>query len=419
MGLLMLAMLATFSVRPAQANETELVVWMWSAHVTALHQTWQQKIKTWFEEENPGVTVRFEFTDTASGEKLIAAAAAGVPPDVTLVSLSRGRDFYERGILRELNNYIDKTPEVALDQFLPVSVIAGQKDGTVFGLPWSLEAKALQYNRDHLTEAGLDARPGAMASWDDMVEYSRRLVQRDANGVITRSGMVLGRGGINFTAYLHSNGGQFYNETGTAVAFNDSKGIEALEMMRRFQHEYDVTRPNAAWADLANRTASMVIGDTSATGRLRAAAPDFESWVEMVAIPPGPQGERPSTVSWSNLFAIPTGAKNPDIAWDFIAMWLSAEKVVERFNNIGGASLTTPRRDFFQTDAFLDAIRRIPYMANMPDIFGNAGPYPHIRYPDISRALTPLLTQAERDGTMAPAAALAEAERIANVILSE
>lgn len=401
------------------AEKREVVVWMWTAHVTDQYQSWYERFTEWFEAENPGATIRFEFADTASGEKLTAAVAGGAPPDVSLVSIAHARTFYEAGMFRDLNKYVEQTPYLTLDNFLPTSVIFGQKDGKIFGLPWSLEAKSVLYNSDHLIEAGLDDRPESLRTWQDLVSYARHLVKREPDGRIGRSGFVSARGTIGFASYLYSNGGSFYNETGTAVSFNHSKGVDALEIMYRFAHEYDVTREGAGWMDVTNGTASMVIGDTSATPRIRVAAPDFVSWMKMAPIPQGPQGTTPSTVSWSNMFVIPRGAAHPDLAWAFIKLWLSPEVQEEFFKHFGGDSVKSPRRDFLQSDAFRESMVEIPYMVMAPEIFGNAGPYPYIRFGDINRQMGPLLTQAERDGTLAPSAALAEAERIANSILQE
>lgn len=402
----------------ADEEREEVVVWMWTAHVTDLYQSWYEKMIQWFEEENPGLTLRFEFVDTAAGEKLMAAVAGGAPPDVSLASIAHARTFYEGGMFLDLNRYVEQTPHMSLDNFLPASVQFGQKDGKIFGLPWSLEARAVLYNRKHLTEAGLDDRPQALDTWDDMVRYAQHLVRRDSDGAIFRSGMVLGMDTSNFAAYLYSNGGSFYNESGTAVDFNNSKGIEALELMYRFTNEYDVTRPGAGWVDVTNESASMVIGDTSSISRFQAVAPDFVEWLDMAPIPRGPQGERSSTVSWSNMFVIPRGASNPDRSWRFIELWLSPRVQEEFFVHFGAMSIRSARRDFFQSAAFAESVRNVPYMEIAPEIFTYAGPYPYIRFTDINRQISPLLTQA-RNGTMAPSAALAEAERIANAILQD
>lgn len=401
------------------SEKEEVLVWVWSAHSTELFNTWFDKVTELFEEENPGLTLRFGFSGAHGGESLIAAVAGGVPPDVYLVNATDAQALYDRGVISDLNSYIDQTPHMSLDNFVPASVQFGQKDGKVFGIPWSLEARAILYNRWHLEEAGLDIRRENLSTWDDVVTYGRRLVRYgDTTNEVIRSGFILGGGTTNFAAYLYANGGEFYNETGTAVAFNDSKGIEVAEMMARFFNEYNIGRKGAPRSDIISERASMVISDTSAVSAFVASAPDYADWLDMALIPTGSQGERSSTILWSNMFVIPQGVKSPDNAWKFFELWHKPEVQEAYFVHFGGISIRSPRLDFFQSDAFFESMRSRPYMEIQPDIFTYAKPIPYIRQGDIGAVMGPLLTQVEQ-GTLDPASALAEAERVANTILSE
>jgi spermidine/putrescine-binding protein len=38
------------------AADKEVVVWLWSAHMTSVTQAWTQTVTTGFEKENPGAT---------------------------------------------------------------------------------------------------------------------------------------------------------------------------------------------------------------------------------------------------------------------------------------------------------------------------------------------------------------------------
>lgn len=400
---------------PTHANEKEeLVVWMWTAHVTDLYQSWYEKVTEWFEQENPGATVRFEFS---SQEQLMAAVAAGNPPDVSLVSVSRAREFYDAGMFTDLNKYIETTPHMALENFLPSSIETARRDGVVFGVPWSWEAKSIYYNMHHLAEAGLDGGEGALATWDDLETYARRLVRKEGSGEITRSGFVNEGGTIAFVSYLLSNGGSFYNDDYTAVDFNNSKGVQALEFMYRVLHEFDVMRPGASTNDMMRDTASIIMRNTSSIPTFEQQVPGYTEWLNMAPIPQGPQGTGVGGVSWSNMFVIPAGAQKPDLAWRFISMWLSPRVSVERFMQWGGKNVNSSRLDVLQSEEFLESMRRYRHMAVAPVIFNTAGPYPHVRYTEINSAISSLLIQSYRDASLAAPAALAESERIANAIL--
>lgn len=410
----------SMTVVPGHAAEKEeLVVWMWTAHVTDLYQSWYEKITKWFEEENPGATVRFEFIDGAGGEKLIAAVASGNPPDVSLASASRALGFYEAGMFTDLNKYIESTPHMALENFLPTSIQTAQKDGTVFGLPWSWEAKSIYYNTQHLDAAGLDSSHGSIATWKDLEDYSKLLVRKDGSGTITRSGFVNETGTINFISWLYTNGGQFYNEDGTGVVFNNPKGVEALEFMYRLANEFEVTRRGATTSDMMTDNASIIFRNTSSIPSFEQNVPGYTDWLSMAPVPQGPQGVGVGGASWSNMFVIPTGAKKTDLGWKFIQLWLSPRVSVERFLQWGGKNVNSARLDVLQSDVFIDAMESYKHMAVAPEIFNSAGPYPNIRYTEINSAIASLILQASRDGVLAPSAALEEAERISNSILNQ
>lgn len=415
--LLCIAMVVSYGVEVQALDKEEVTVWMFDAHQTDAYHSWYEKVTSLFEEKNPGATLNFVF---GSMEKLQVAALGGISPDVALVSMRYARSFYESGMFLELNKYIDTTPHMALEEFLPAAIAFGEKDGKIFGFPWSFEARTVAYNTKHMAEAGLNSRPEGIGTWDDLVNSAKRLVIRDGDGTITRSGFIMRSSMSDYASYLYSNGGNFYNEDATAVAFNDSKGIEALEYMYRWVHEFDATRPRAtASSDLYNGRASMAVRDTTSIPGFVKNAPDFTEWLNMAPIPRGPHGQSPSTVTWNNLFTISYDTPNPDLAWNFLKLWLSPELTVERFLHWGGNNLNSARLDILRSPEFASSIRQFPYLESTISILNYARPYPHIRFAEIEAAVQPLYLQAVRNGTLSAEAALAEMERLANATLAD
>src|SRR5690606_14853937 len=125
---------------------------------------------------------------TALYDRLVAAAAAGVSPDVTQISVAFARGLYEAGLLLPLNDYIAKTPELQMDQFIPVAPIFNQKDGIIYGIPHNIDANALLYNVDAFEEAGLDASVYAIDSWETFKTYAQRLTRHSSTGDVIRAG---------------------------------------------------------------------------------------------------------------------------------------------------------------------------------------------------------------------------------------
>lgn len=263
----------------------------------------------------------------------------------------------------------------------------------------------------------MDARPETLATWDNLENAAKRLVRKEGSGAITRSGFVNENSTMSFISYVYTNGGTFYNDDFTEVAFNNSRGIEALEFMYRVLHEFDVVRPGASTNDMINGAASIIFRNTSSIPTFEQQAPGYTDWLNMVPVPQGPQGTGMGGASWSNMFVIPAGAEKPDLAWRFIQLWLSPRVSVERFLHWGGKNVNSARLDVLQSDAFIDAIKRYRHMENAPIIFNTGGPYPNVHYTELSRAIGPLLAEVYRDARSAAPTALAEAERIGNSIL--
>jgi multiple sugar transport system substrate-binding protein len=418
--LLLLCVLGTAGNTQAagvSAAKREVVVWMWTAHVTDLYNTWREKITAWFEEDHPEATLKFEFVPN-SPDKLLTAAASGVVPDASLASINYARDLYEAGALTDLDRYVADTPHLTEENFMPASWIFCQKDGHTFGIPWGLEVAAVLYNREHVAEAGLDERPEALKTWDHLVRHAQRLRQIGADGRITRSGYVSSFNRVTFASYLYSNGGEFYNASGSQVAFNTEQGTQALQFMYDLDKRYDIKAPGAGTATLPNRMSSMVYWETSAMNwGIEPTAPDFAQWLRMAPIPVGPQGTTPSGVGWGNMFVIPRGAKNPELGWAVISVWMRPQVQVESFIHYGSVKASSSRRDFYSSPTFARAMRSMPLLASIPTILTYAKPYPYIRFPEINRQMAPLFSQVLA-GTMAPATALAESERIANIVLA-
>ena len=396
--------LACVVVASAAEQKTEVLVWMWPSHSRELYLEWNQELTRRFEGANPGATLQFEFHDM---QKFVVASAAGVPPDVTLASVMYAQQYYESGLYRELNAYIESTPHMTPDNFLPASMVAAQKDGRIYGMPWSWEARSIYVNTSHLAEAGLSTDPEAIATWKVLVDYAKRLTKMDASGEIVRSGFITTVNTADFASFLYSNGGHFYSADETAVAFNSPQGVEALEFMHDWQRVHNAMRKGAvAGSDFDGEIASMVIRDTSSIPTLLHDVPELvRERLIILPIPQGPQSDGRSGVSWSNMWVIPSNAKHPDLAWEFIQLFLSPQAVVDRFVHWGSFYINFARLDALKSREFLTALREHRCMSQIPRIFNTAGPYPHIYYQDINRGIASLLQRSARDGLLAPTAA--------------
>lgn len=125
-----------------------------------------------FEEENPGITVRFEFLDDASFKsKLPTLLQSSARPDAFYTWT--GGVFQEQakaGILKDISLEMDAEARAV---YTPSSIEAHLYDGKLYGIPLYAAGVALFYNRELTEEAGID--PNTIKTWDDFLSAVQQI----------------------------------------------------------------------------------------------------------------------------------------------------------------------------------------------------------------------------------------------------
>ena len=105
----------------AAAQEAEITFSLWGSPQEG--EVWQQ-IADAFEAEHPDIKVNIEVADwDGYWEKLRVQVAGGTPPDVFAMDAPLYPDWQSRGVLLNLQSYIDADPGV-LDGIYPITLEA-------------------------------------------------------------------------------------------------------------------------------------------------------------------------------------------------------------------------------------------------------------------------------------------------------
>jgi len=135
-----------------------------------------QPILDRFAAENPELDVRVEQLTWQSGrEKIVAAVAAGRPPDLCEL----GSTFLP-GLVAD-STLLDLTDSVRdlADSLLGWDIVRYR--GRAWAVPWLLGTRALYYNRDLLRRAGLNpSRPPT--TWEELYRAARHLDRAASDG---------------------------------------------------------------------------------------------------------------------------------------------------------------------------------------------------------------------------------------------
>ena len=138
------------------------------------------KLADEFMADYPDIKVKVEVADWDSyWEKLKVQIAGGTPPDVFAMDAPLYPDWQARGVLLNLQPYLDKDPTV-LDGVYPQTLEAYKMPDGYYGLPRDFQTVVLYYNKD-MFDAGGVAYPTADWTWDDLRATAKKLTM-DKNG---------------------------------------------------------------------------------------------------------------------------------------------------------------------------------------------------------------------------------------------
>ncbi|HJQ93813.1 MAG TPA: extracellular solute-binding protein, partial [Candidatus Thermoplasmatota archaeon] len=388
-------------------------------------ETFFKTVKEGFEAKYPGT--RFEQEQVPWGkeylEKFVSSAAADTAQDVVFSSIVWGRDLWEQGLLEDLGPYVARTPSVAPSQYIEPALFYNSWKGKTFGIPHvGPDFRVFYVNRKLFQEAGVDSSDEALAkwTWSDLIANHQKLVRREGDRV-TRAGIWFNPGGglEDFTTYLYTNGGQFYNKDRNGVAFNTTNGQQALEAFVEFRNKGRLhegpegqTSLNAFALGGAAAISAGSWNQRDILGNPQAQNLDYT----MMNIPHGPSGKAQATTTWTNMSVMARNSKNKDAAWAFVEYFSSLPVAVQQFTIWRQAS---PRKDFLDGREWKDAAARVPSYIPFRRIAESGGPYAYIKNAELAEKVQPLFTEAVVDAKRSVRDALGEAERQANLILSQ
>ena len=328
-----------------------------------------------FERRNPNVTVSI-LSMGAGGmnpQKLMTAIVGKSPPDVI------NQDRFTIGDWASRDTFMDLTPLIERDRDKPDGVRPedyyqpcwdeATYKGKVYAIPNSTDDRILFYNKTLFRKAGLDPnRPPR--TWSELLESAKKLTLRDERGAMKQIGFIPNWGNSWLYLYSWQNGGEFMAGDGRKCTMDNDASVEALEFMvsvydslggaqqvDQFQSGF---QGQSLDAFLTGKVAMKIDCDQAANFIARfnpdldfgvGPAPVPDSRAQQTAgnvvfdsrgVPTGmPRSEweqnkdgfrksgqfngKPTYITWSGGFswAIPVGARNVDIAWDFIK-WMNS-----------------------------------------------------------------------------------------------
>ena len=399
----------------ASAGKTVLTVADWwnpqgADPTTSDMARWWDFVKEDFEKRNPDVEIEYMwYLGTADArEKLIVSYAGGVAPDVTQVSVAFVRELHDMGILLPLNKFIDRDGQSIWRDMFPIAHMYAMKDNVIYAMPHDIQSSGIVYDIDAILHAGLDPDPFALRNWDDLREAAKKLTLREADRVVRYGFSASMNGGQAISYWVAANGGSIYSPDFKEVTLNTPQARGAVEFLLELRDGLRVMG-----GSIADGTSDMASSYGNFAGpSLERSRPEMN--FRFTSQPPGPLGKGRSTVTWSNMIAIISSTKDPELAWDYVKYYCGPEM---RANIVTMLTRLTPLRSTYSSEAWRRVVRERPYM----DIFGHMAEVGAL-WPFIGNSTAiPIAAQhinAIFAGTVSPAAGLEQAALMATEALS-
>ncbi|HYF95667.1 MAG TPA: sugar ABC transporter substrate-binding protein [Symbiobacteriaceae bacterium] len=298
----------------AQAEKKPVTLNVWSGYPEL--EAYFKKVAAEYQKANTNVTVNVLTHPLADYQKKLAATIpAGAAADVLETPHSTMNRYIAPGLMAEAPAKVQEfVMGKAYNKEFQETVSV---NGKVYGVPLFRGQGVLYYNTKMFKEAGLTAPPRTM---EELMEYSRKLTKRDANGKITVSGFSLRLAGLpagvtqKFGTLLYNFGGNILKRTGDnkwVPDYDNEAGRKAVQMYMDFLFKDKVDDPalkHDAEAFELEQTA-MFIRESWVIADIAKKAPGLQ-----YATAPMPTG---TIFLPSNLY-VPKSSKNQDVAWDFI-----------------------------------------------------------------------------------------------------
>jgi ABC-type glycerol-3-phosphate transport system substrate-binding protein len=268
-----------------------------------------------FETANPDIAVNVQYLDwRVFTEKLVAAHAGGVLPDIYQAGAEYVAPLASKGMALEVDKYIAAWGQK--DDFYDSAWSAVSYQGKTYGVPVLSAPQTLMYRKDMLSDAGVTAGP---ATWEDLQQMAVKATKKDGDKFVI-SGFNAHPIWQQYVWFLFQNGGDVFTSDGKVVV-NSPEAVEALDFFSKLFNQDKVASKSTIAAPTANVGAmaanlvAMQLGNQLTVRDFRQNNPTKAT--DLVVAEPVSKKQQVTT-NWTDWLAIAKQSKNADASWKFI-----------------------------------------------------------------------------------------------------
>jgi multiple sugar transport system substrate-binding protein len=291
----------------------------------------QKTMKTFaaeFHKKNPTITVNFINVSSDSEEqKITTMIAGGTAPDAAYVDAGTVGDFASRGVLTDLNPYLQHSNVVKASEFVPAFRAMATYQGHMYALPFDGESTAIFYRKDLFQADGVKCCPKTWAQFQaDAKKLTHPAKKQYGFGLFGQEAAYY------WYPWLWSAGGHLVSKNGKTIMFDSKQGRYAANFyigLRKYSPP-DYWNSNSWDGRVAfpNGQAAMYEAGSWFGGTMIS---DFPKVKHKFGTFPIPVDKRCATDIAGDSLVVFKGSSNQDAAWKW-AEFLDEKQNVELWN---------------------------------------------------------------------------------------
>jgi len=282
-------------------------------------------------------------------DAVMPAVIAGTGPDMALtVPQGDPVNYAVRNAVLDVSKFPGY--QEAISELNPSVLVPFEYQGGIYGLPETQYFHVMFYRKDILEELGVEI-PN---TWDDLINILPIIQKSNMNvgipSVATNEQVNIDFS--NFLAHLFQRGGRVYNEEGSRTLLDNEIAIEAFDVYTRFFTHYKTPVVYNFVNRFRTGEMPLAFADYTNFNTLEVFAPELRGLWGFSRMPGlvKSDGVIDRSVSTGTLASmIFSNAKRPDLAWEFLKWWISADTQLRfgrELESIMGAAARYPTANY-------------------------------------------------------------------------
>ncbi len=221
LGVVLSWLVSCGSGTPTAQNAADDQLDFWTMQLSPQFDGYFKSLFAKFEQENPGVKIRWTDVPWAEMErKILTSVAAKTDPDVVNLNPGFASQLAERGAWMNID---EKIPAAVKQQYFPGIWQASTLNGKTFGVPWYLTTRVAIYNTKLMKQAGITKPP---ATYAELAQAAKQIKAKTGKYAFFAT-VVPGDSGEVLESFVQM-GVQLVDSQGKA-AFNSPQGKAAFQ----------------------------------------------------------------------------------------------------------------------------------------------------------------------------------------------